>query len=175
MPPRRTENRACRPKGPNLPRPRRTERATSARRRSCRVWGGAPPRKPSLQASKLPSFQLPLHPRHVCDVPKDAGQARRRWAGGSDQRAVARKATGVSPSGFARTRVFAGKRNSPLAQWLARRAFTRAPFTVHCSLFSVLWGALAPLPFSRAASPPFCYTVGKEFGHGRREDCARDL
>ena len=23
------------------------------------------------QASKLPSFQLPLHPRHVCDVPKD--------------------------------------------------------------------------------------------------------
>ena len=29
------------------------------------MWGGAPPRKPSLQTSKLPSFQSPLHPRHV--------------------------------------------------------------------------------------------------------------
>ncbi len=29
-PPRRTENRACRPKGPNLPRPRRTERPCGA-------------------------------------------------------------------------------------------------------------------------------------------------
>ena len=54
---------------------RRTENAASARRRNCSdeeivgVWGGAPPRKPSLQASKLPSFHLPLHPRHVCDVP----------------------------------------------------------------------------------------------------------
>ena len=28
---------------------------------------------------------------------------------------------------------------------------------------------------SGAATLPLWYTVGKEFGHGRREDCARDL
>ena len=27
------------------------------------MWGGAPPRKPNFQASKLLSFQLPLHPQ----------------------------------------------------------------------------------------------------------------
>ena len=61
--PRRTENRACRPEGPNLPRPRRTERAASARQMKRRT------EKPNFQASKLPSFQSPLHSRHVCDVP----------------------------------------------------------------------------------------------------------
>ena len=45
---------------------RRTENARQARDEEIvGVWGGAPPRKPSLQASKLPSFHLPLHPRHV--------------------------------------------------------------------------------------------------------------
>ena len=59
-------------------RPENREQRTENREQSARqardgeivgVWGGAPPRKPSLQASKLPSFQLPLHPRHVYDAP----------------------------------------------------------------------------------------------------------
>ena len=32
---------------------------------------------PSFQTSKLPSFQSPLHPRHVCDVPE--GRTSRRY------------------------------------------------------------------------------------------------
>ena len=52
--PQRTENRK-----------QKTERAASARQNNrCAE-------KPNFQASKLPNFQLPLHPRHVCDVPKD--------------------------------------------------------------------------------------------------------
>ena len=35
-------------------------------------------KKPSLQTSKLPSFRLPLHPRHVCDVPKATDAASRK-------------------------------------------------------------------------------------------------
>ena len=35
----------------------------SGRWRTTRTWGGAPPRRPSFQASKLLSFQLPLHPQ----------------------------------------------------------------------------------------------------------------
>ena len=62
---RALENGACRPGGPNLPRPQRTENRAPDKR----ATGGAHRRKPSLQASKLPSFHLPLHPRHVCDVP----------------------------------------------------------------------------------------------------------
>ena len=50
--PQRTENRK-----------QKTERAASARQNNrCAE-------KPNFQASKLPNFQLPLHPRHVCDVP----------------------------------------------------------------------------------------------------------
>ena len=46
--------------------------ATENRTRGKRATDEAPYREtklPSLQASKLPSFQSPLHPRHVCDVP----------------------------------------------------------------------------------------------------------
>ena len=75
---------------------RRTERPTSGRQRSRCASGvsrhpgdstaqpfsvSSPPEAavraftsvapPSFQASKLPSFQSPLHPRHVCDVPED--------------------------------------------------------------------------------------------------------
>ena len=41
-------------------------RQAGDRRNSCTT------RKPNFQASKLPSFHSPLHPRHVCDVPKGA-------------------------------------------------------------------------------------------------------
>ena len=75
MPPRRTENGE-----------RRTENARQARDEEIvGVWGGAPPRKPSLQASKLPSFHLPLHSRHVCDVPKDDAAGDSGDAGARDK------------------------------------------------------------------------------------------
>ena len=66
------------------------------------MWGAAP--RPGRE-------KFSLHPRHVCDVPKgdavDGPSA--KTMGGRERSAgvLARKATGVSPSGFARTGVFA--------------------------------------------------------------------
>ena len=72
----------------------------------------------------------------------------------------ARKATGVSPSGFARTGVFAEKGNSPLAQRLRPSPRRGVLFSVLCSPFS--GAALAAPPvffflFSGAACRPLCY------------------
>ena len=56
VPPRRTKNRACRPGGPNLPRPRRTKHATSA----MGVRAAFRPRHEGLQRIKVGPDVFPL-------------------------------------------------------------------------------------------------------------------
>ena len=98
---RRTENGACRREAPNLPRLRRTERPCGAtiegavsERRSRRPSGPICPMGPTAKPDDVPQ-RVERGPKREDDGREGAISGR-----------LARKATGVSPSGFARTGVF---------------------------------------------------------------------
>ena len=112
--PRRTENGACRREAPNLPRLRRTERpcgatAEGAVRERC----SRSPIRPICPIGPTAKFD------DVSRRVKHEGDGREGAISGR----LARKATGVSPSGFARTGVFAENEsvntNQPISQALS--------------------------------------------------------
>ena len=112
--PRRTENGACRREAPNLPRLRRTERpcgatAEGAVRERC----SRSPIRPICPIGPTAKFD---------DVSRRVKREDDGREGAISGR-LARKATGVSPSGFARTGVFAENEsvntNQPISQALS--------------------------------------------------------
>ena len=96
--PRRTENGACRREAPNLPRLRRTERPCGAT-----AEGAVRERR-----SRSPIRPIcPIGPTAKFDDVSRRVKREDDGREGAISGRLARKATGVSPSGFARTGVFA--------------------------------------------------------------------
>ena len=112
--PRRTENGACRREAPNLPRLRRTERPCGAT-----AEGAVRERR-----SRSPIRPIcPIGPTAKFDDVSRRVKREDDGREGSISGRLARKATGVSPSGFARTGVFAENEsvntNQPISQALS--------------------------------------------------------
>ena len=181
MPPRRMENRACRPGGPNLPRPQRTEN----RERPCGATGGAlggcgmfwgehegheGPRRDTKDApEKLGSLEVWRLGRAT------EGEARATAFGGDEAEHCAAITRDTKDCQNGKRRLFRRFARKTLryltdfcrfgACWrtqdggfaVSYNAFSvarlpRALFTVLCSL-----GRVSALLFSRARQRPFCH------------------
>ena len=124
------------------------------------MWGTAPlPFSPYTPAPHFPT------PKFLSKRPKREDDGREGAISGR----LARKATGVSPSGFARTGVLAGKLPQTVLigrlgrSTAPRTRFLRRPVGAFCSLFSVLQGGLAA-PCAQALARFWCFR-GKLPGH----------
>ena len=122
---RRTENGACRREAPNLPRPRNAPagRRVEARENDKARNGGRRSRsaaKPQSDRWSPKRFAPPfasLRSQFSCAKRTSQDEPKREADGreGAISGRLARRATGVSPSGFARTRVLAGKERLPIS------------------------------------------------------------